>query len=93
MSITMIVSDTSMTARLISKLSLSNQEEPVNLGNLWCPEKGFVAPRFYLVGKLNTARAVAFESFRSAIRSMWRLSSPKDVQLRIDCYLFTFSNE
>ncbi|KAL6209518.1 hypothetical protein ACLB2K_020458 [Fragaria x ananassa] len=82
----MTASDTSMTARLISKLSLSNQEEPF-------PKKGFIAPRFYLVGKLNTARAMPFESFRSVIRSMWRLSSQEDVQAREDRYLFTFSNE
>ena len=82
----------SMAARLASKLSLSHQDEPVDLGNLKCPDRGFVAPRFYLVGKLNTARAVAFDAFRSAVRSMWRLSSPVEVQARGDRFLFTFTN-
>ncbi|KAL6198880.1 hypothetical protein ACLB2K_028668 [Fragaria x ananassa] len=54
----MSASTSSMTARLISKLSLNHQDEPVDLGNLRCLKNGFVAPRFYLVGKLNTVRAV-----------------------------------
>ncbi|KAL6141294.1 hypothetical protein ACLB2K_059584 [Fragaria x ananassa] len=88
----MTASAASMTARLIFKLSLSNQEELVDLGNLWCLDKGFVAPRFYLVGKLNTARALPFDPFRSVVRSMWRISSPVEVQARNDQFIFTFSN-
>ncbi|KAL6219110.1 hypothetical protein ACLB2K_012316 [Fragaria x ananassa] len=42
----------SMTARLISKLSLRQEDEPVDLKNLKSPGTGFVGPRFYLVGKL-----------------------------------------
>ncbi|KAL6176519.1 hypothetical protein ACLB2K_053152 [Fragaria x ananassa] len=40
MAATMTSSEASMTTRLISKLSLSNQEESVDLGSLRCPEKG-----------------------------------------------------
>lgn len=40
----------SMAARLATKLSLNNQEEPMHLGDLRCPDSGFVALRFYLVG-------------------------------------------
>ncbi|KAL6194183.1 hypothetical protein ACLB2K_035267 [Fragaria x ananassa] len=69
---TATASAASVTASLISKLSLSNQEEPVDLGNLWCPKSGFVAQRFYLVGRLNTTRAIVFDAFRSAVRSMWK---------------------
>lgn len=78
MAATMTSYDTSMTTRLISKLSLSNQEESVDLWNLRCLEKDFVSPRFYMLKKLNTVQAVPFEPFRSAVRSMWRLSSPMD---------------
>ncbi|KAL6144891.1 hypothetical protein ACLB2K_055581 [Fragaria x ananassa] len=77
---TATVSAVSVTASLISKLSLSNQEEPVDLGNLQCPKSGFVAQRFYLVGRLNTTRTIVFDAFRSAVRSMWRLPSPVEVQ-------------
>ncbi|KAL6132645.1 hypothetical protein ACLB2K_064885 [Fragaria x ananassa] len=90
---TMVASQASLTARLISKFYLSNQDEPVDLGHLRCPKKGFVAPRYYLVGHLNTARAMAFDAFRSAISNMWRLPSPVEVQARGDCYLFMFANE
>ncbi|KAL6124336.1 hypothetical protein ACLB2K_076849 [Fragaria x ananassa] len=72
---TAAASTASVKASLISKLSLSNQEEPVDLGNLRCPKSGFMAPRFYLVGRLNTTRAIIFDAFRSAVRSMWRLST------------------
>ena len=52
----------SMIARLVSKLSLSREEDPVNLWDLRAPEKGFVTPRFYLVGCLNTTkRGIATE--------------------------------
>ncbi|KAL6217688.1 hypothetical protein ACLB2K_010905 [Fragaria x ananassa] len=81
----------SMTASLVSKLSLG--DEPVDLGNLKCLKKDFVAPRFYLVGRLNSARAVAFDSFRGAVRSIWRLFTPVEVQARGDRFLFTFANE
>nr|XP_011459640.1 PREDICTED: uncharacterized protein LOC105350015 [Fragaria vesca subsp. vesca] len=80
-----------MTASLVSKLSLGN--EPVDLGNLKCLKKGFVTPRFYLVGRLNSARAVTFDSFKVVVRSMWRLSTPMEVQPRGDRFLFTFANE
>ncbi|KAL6225664.1 hypothetical protein ACLB2K_004513 [Fragaria x ananassa] len=83
----------SMTARLISKLSLNHQDEPVDLGNLCGPENSFIAPRFYLVRKLNTARAVNFDSFGSVVRSMWRLSAPAEVQAHSDRFLFSFTNE
>ncbi|KAL6214421.1 hypothetical protein ACLB2K_013855 [Fragaria x ananassa] len=87
----MAASVASMTASLVSKLSLG--DEPVDLGNLKCPKKGFVVPRFYLVGRLNSARAVAFGSFRGAVQSMWRLSTPVEVQARGDRFHFTFANE
>ncbi|KAL6206154.1 hypothetical protein ACLB2K_023403 [Fragaria x ananassa] len=63
---TMATSQASLTARRLgySRSSLSHQEEPVDLGDLWCPKNGFVAPRYYLVGRLNTARAMAFDVFR-----------------------------
>ncbi|KAL6190957.1 hypothetical protein ACLB2K_037351 [Fragaria x ananassa] len=83
----------SMTTRLISKLSLRQEDEPVDLGNLKSPGTGFVAPRFYLVGKLNSARVVQFDSFRSVVRAMWRLSVPVEVQQRGDRFLFTFNNQ
>ncbi|XP_062014043.1 uncharacterized protein LOC133730476 [Rosa rugosa] len=65
-----------MTARLATRLSLKDGEEPVDLGNLRCPDKGFLANQFFLVGSLNSAQAVVLDSFRSAVRSMWRLSIP-----------------
>ncbi|KAL6197189.1 hypothetical protein ACLB2K_032801 [Fragaria x ananassa] len=71
----MYASTASMIARLISKLSLNHQDEAFDIGNIRCLKNGFVAPRFYLVGKLNTARSVNFDSFRSVVRSMWRLSA------------------
>ncbi|KAL6145118.1 hypothetical protein ACLB2K_055806 [Fragaria x ananassa] len=88
----MTASVASMTTRLIFKLSLSNQEELMDLENLRCSDKGFVAQRFYLVGKLNTARAFPFDPLKSVVRSMWRISSPVEVQARDDRFIFTFSN-
>ncbi|KAL6225377.1 hypothetical protein ACLB2K_004227 [Fragaria x ananassa] len=93
MAVTTTTSVASMTARLISKLSLCNQDEPVDLENLRCPDKCFVAPGYYPVEKLNTARLVPFDAFRCAVRSMWRISTPVEVQARGDRFLFTFSNE
>ncbi|KAL6202843.1 hypothetical protein ACLB2K_026547 [Fragaria x ananassa] len=90
---TMAASQASLTASLISKLYLSQQEEPVDLGDLQYLKNGFFAPWYYLVGHHNTARAVAFDVFRSAVRNMWRLSSPVKVQQRVDRYMFTFTNE
>ncbi|KAL6133719.1 hypothetical protein ACLB2K_065953 [Fragaria x ananassa] len=92
MKVSMSTSTASMTARVIFIFSLNHQDEPVDLGNLCCPKNGFVVPRFYLVDKLNTARAVNFDSFRSAVRSMWHLSTPVEVQARGDRFLFTFTN-
>ncbi|KAL6225618.1 hypothetical protein ACLB2K_004467 [Fragaria x ananassa] len=65
----------------------------MDLGDLWCPKNGFVAPRYFLVGHLNTTRVVVFDAFRSPVQNMWRLSSPVKVQQRRDQYLFTFANE
>ncbi|KAL6225033.1 hypothetical protein ACLB2K_003885 [Fragaria x ananassa] len=93
MAASMSASTASMTARLISKLSLNHQDEPVDLGNFHCLKNSFVAPRFYLVGKLNTVRAVNFDSFRNVVRSMWGLSALVEVQARGDRFLFTFTNE
>lgn len=87
----MVASIASMTASLVSKLSLG--DEPVNLGYLENPKNGFVAPRFNLVGRLNIALAVVFDAFRSVVRNMWRLSTPVEVQARGDRFLFTLSNE
>ncbi|KAL6141649.1 hypothetical protein ACLB2K_059937 [Fragaria x ananassa] len=84
MIVSMSASTASMTARLISIFSLNHQDEPVDLGNLCCPKNSCVVPRFYLVDKLNTARAVNFDSFRSVVRSMWRLPTPMEVQARGD---------
>ncbi|XP_062007499.1 uncharacterized protein LOC133724697 [Rosa rugosa] len=83
----------SMTARLATKLSLREGEEPVDLGNLRVPGKEFLARHYYLVGKLNTSRAVVLDSFRSAVRSMWRLTGIVEVQPRGDRFLFTFTHE
>ncbi|KAL6205210.1 hypothetical protein ACLB2K_022472 [Fragaria x ananassa] len=83
----------SVTASLISKLSLRNEEVLVDLGNLWCPKSGFVAQRFYLVGRLNTTRAVVFNAFRSVVHSMWRLPTLMEVQARGDRFLLTFASE
>ncbi|KAL6184730.1 hypothetical protein ACLB2K_046130 [Fragaria x ananassa] len=80
MAVSMSASTVSMMARLISKLSHSNQDEPVDLGNMRCSKKGFVVLRYYLIDKLSIARAVTFDSFRSAVRSMWRLSAYVEVQ-------------
>ncbi|KAL6196425.1 hypothetical protein ACLB2K_032040 [Fragaria x ananassa] len=83
MAVSMSASIASMTSRLISKLSLNHQDEPVDLGNLRCPKNDFVAPRFYLVGKLNTANFVNFDSFQGIVRSMWRLSNPVEIWVDI----------
>ncbi|KAL6198604.1 hypothetical protein ACLB2K_028393 [Fragaria x ananassa] len=93
MAASMSASTAFMAARLISKLSLNHQDEPVDLGNLCCLKNGFVAPQFYLIGKVNTARALNFDSFQSVVRSMWRLSAPVKVQERGDRFLFSFTNE
>ncbi|KAL6222338.1 hypothetical protein ACLB2K_005730 [Fragaria x ananassa] len=93
MAASMSTSTASMTTRLISKISLNHQDEPIDLGNLRCPKNSFVAPRFYLVGKLNTTRDVNFDSFRSVVRSMCRLSALVEVQARDDRFLFSFTNE
>ncbi|KAL6129438.1 hypothetical protein ACLB2K_072788 [Fragaria x ananassa] len=82
-----------MTASLASKLSLSKQEEPIDLGDLRSPTKGFVTLRFYLVGRVNTTRAVEFEPLRSALRNMWRLANSVEVFTRGDRFLFSFINE
>ncbi|KAL6225875.1 hypothetical protein ACLB2K_004724 [Fragaria x ananassa] len=55
--------------------------------------RSFVTPRFYLVRRLNTARVVVFDAFCNAVRSMWHLTTPVEVQARGDRFLFTFSNE
>ena len=89
----MAASVAAMTASLASKLSLSKQEEPVDLGDLRSPTKGFLAPRFYLVGRVNTARAMEFEPFRSILRNMWRLANPVEVYARGDRFLFSFISE
>ncbi|KAM5587295.1 hypothetical protein ABKV19_005960 [Rosa sericea] len=83
----------SMTAKLATKLSLKEGEEPVDLGNLRVPGKEFLARNFYLVGRLNTCRAVVLDSFRSAMRSMWRLTGTVEVQPRGERFLFTFTHE
>ncbi|KAL6177942.1 hypothetical protein ACLB2K_049463 [Fragaria x ananassa] len=93
MAVPMVASAASITTRLVSKLSIRNKEEPMDMGNLRCLEKGFVTPMFYLVRKFNTTRAVTFDSFRSVVRLMWCLSTPVEVQERCDRYLFTFINE
>ncbi|KAL6179930.1 hypothetical protein ACLB2K_046601 [Fragaria x ananassa] len=36
---------------------------------------------------------MAFDSFRSAVRSMWHLSTSVEVQVGGDRFLFTFTNE
>ncbi|XP_024200486.1 uncharacterized protein LOC112203799 [Rosa chinensis] len=82
-----------MTARLETKLSLREGEEPVDLGNLRVPGKEFLAHRFHLVGKLNTCRVVVLDSFRSVVRSMWRLTGTVEVQPQGDRFLFTFTHE
>ena len=46
-----------------SKLSLDHCNELVNLGDLRCPDKGFLAPCFFLIGKMNTAQPVTFYYF------------------------------
>ncbi|XP_062014630.1 uncharacterized protein LOC133731221 [Rosa rugosa] len=89
----MAVSLASMTAQLVTKLSLKDGEELVDLRNLHRSGKGFLAPQFFLIGRLNSAHAMILDSFRSAIRSMWRLLVPVDVQAHGDCFLFTFANE
>ncbi|XP_024161644.1 uncharacterized protein LOC112168940 [Rosa chinensis] len=83
----------SMTARLTTKLSLKEGEEPVDLGNLRVPGKEFLARNFYLVERLNTCRGLMLESFWSAVRSMWRLTGTVEVQPRGDHFLFTFTHE
>ncbi|PRQ29903.1 hypothetical protein RchiOBHm_Chr5g0018871 [Rosa chinensis] len=82
-----------MTARLATKLSLKEGEEPVDLGNLRVPGKEFLARNFYLVGRLNTCRGLMLDSFRSAVRSMWRLTGVVEVQPRGDRFLFTFTHD
>ncbi|XP_024179126.1 uncharacterized protein LOC112185147 [Rosa chinensis] len=89
----MAVVITSMTARLATKLSLKKGEEPVDLGNLRVPGKEFLVRNFYLVGRLNTCRAVVLDSFRSAVRSMWRLTGTVEVQPRGERFMFTFTHE
>ncbi|KAL6202073.1 hypothetical protein ACLB2K_025784 [Fragaria x ananassa] len=79
-----------MTASLIFKLSLRQEDEPIDLGFL---EKGFIVLRFYLVGKLNSTRVVQFNSFRSATHVMWRSFVPVEVQQQGDRFLFTFNSE
>lgn len=37
--------------------------------------------------------AVAFDLFRSVIRTIWRLSTPMEVQVKGNGFLFTFCNE
>ena len=80
--VSMAVALASMTASLASKLFLSDAEEPVDLDNLCLPDKGFVARQFYLIGKLNSSRPVVLDSLSSAVRSMWCLVVPVDVQVR-----------
>ncbi|XP_062020904.1 uncharacterized protein LOC133737342 [Rosa rugosa] len=89
----MVAAIASMIARLVTRLSLKDGEEPVDLGNLRIPGKEFLARNFYPVGRLNNSRAVALDSFRSAIRSMWRLTGTVEVQPRADRFLFTFTHE
>ncbi|KAL6179092.1 hypothetical protein ACLB2K_050608 [Fragaria x ananassa] len=83
MAATMTSSEASMTTRLISKLSLSNQEESVDLGNLRCPEKGFVAPRLCPLNPSGVQSALCGVSHRRWMH----------VQARGDPYLFTFSDK
>ncbi|KAL6199257.1 hypothetical protein ACLB2K_029043 [Fragaria x ananassa] len=68
-------------------------DELVDLVNLHCPKNDFVEPRFFLIGKLNIASFVNFDSFQSVVRSMWHLSTPVEVQARGDRFLFTFTNK
>ncbi|KAL6211131.1 hypothetical protein ACLB2K_016359 [Fragaria x ananassa] len=75
-----------MTARLATRLSLKDEEEPVDLGSFKVPGKQFLAWNFYLVGRLNSSRAVLFDSFR-------RVSGTLDMAARGDRFLFTFSQE
>ncbi|KAL6199268.1 hypothetical protein ACLB2K_029054 [Fragaria x ananassa] len=83
----MAASIAAMTASLAFKFSLGHPEEPVDLDNLRCSTKD------NLVDRLNTARVMAFDSFRSVVRLMWRLYTPVEVQARGDRFMFTFSNE
>lgn len=89
----MAASVAAMIASLASKLSLSKHDEPMDLDDLKCPSKGFVAPCFYLVKHLNTTKAMLFNLFRNAVRTMWQLLTPVEVQARGDRFLFTFTNE
>lgn len=90
---TATASTASVTTSFISKLSLSNQEEPADLANLWCLKSGFVAQCFYLIGRLNISHAIIFDAFKSVVHSMWRHSTLMEVQARGDRFLFTFSLE
>ncbi|KAL6200624.1 hypothetical protein ACLB2K_030405 [Fragaria x ananassa] len=69
-------SATFVTTSLTFKLSMCNQDEPVDMGNLRCPKTFFVAQHFYMVEWLNIARAIFFDAFRSVFRPMWRISTP-----------------
>ncbi|KAL6145235.1 hypothetical protein ACLB2K_055923 [Fragaria x ananassa] len=88
-----LASVAAMIASLASKLSLSKHDEPMDLDDLKCPSKGFVAPCFYLVKHLNTTKAMLFNLFRNAVHTMWQLLTPVEVQARGDRFLFTFTNE
>ncbi|KAL6195197.1 hypothetical protein ACLB2K_030817 [Fragaria x ananassa] len=57
-------SATFVTTSLTFKLSMRNQDEPVDMGNLQCPKTCFVAQHFYMVRRLNTAHAVVFNAFQ-----------------------------
>ncbi|KAL6225722.1 hypothetical protein ACLB2K_004571 [Fragaria x ananassa] len=48
----------SMTARLISKLSLHQEDEPMDLGNLKSPGKGFITQRVKKRGPWSYQRAM-----------------------------------
>ena len=83
----------SMTARLVSKLSLGREEELVDLGDHRAPKRGFVAPRFYLVSRMTTTKPVVYESFCSALRDMWKTLVPVEVTARAERFLFNFNSE
>lgn len=80
-----------ITISLTSKLSLAHCDDH-RLIQVNC----VVYTKFFwpiLVGKMNTTQLIAFDSFKSVVRSIWRFSIPLEFTAHGDHYLFTFANK
>ncbi|KAL6191188.1 hypothetical protein ACLB2K_037579 [Fragaria x ananassa] len=81
-----------MIASLANFLSASKKNRWISAISIFL-QKNSRHQGFYLVGRLNTEKAVVFDSFKSVVYTMWMMPIPVEVQAKVDHFRFTFTSE